>query len=226
MSVTAVTSLAQLKSQDFQGLAVVSFWAAWSEPSKQMNTVLGQLASQYANVKFGTVEAEEVDDVTEKYKVESVPTVLFLKHGEVAESVKGSNPPEVVKKLASFAQSAVTTGVAQAPAPKTEASKEQLHARLTALVNQAPVMAFIKGSPDAPQCGFSAKFCKILKDSNIEFGHFNILSDETVRNGLKEFSNWPTYPQLYVKGKLVGGFDIVKQLAESGDLLDAINGEN
>lgn len=113
--------------------------------------------------------------------------------------------------------------MAQAPAPKTEASKEQLHARLSALVNQAPVMAFIKGSPDAPQCGFSAKFCKILKDSNIEFGHFNILSDETVRNGLKEYSNWPTYPQLYVKGKLVGGFDIVKQLAESGDLLDAIN---
>jgi Grx4 family monothiol glutaredoxin len=74
------------------------------------------------------------------------------------------------------------------------------------------------GTPDAPQCGFSAKFCKLLKDNNISFSYFNILEDEEVRQGLKVYSNWPTYPQLYINGKLIGGLDIVKELLEEGEL--------
>jgi Grx4 family monothiol glutaredoxin len=74
------------------------------------------------------------------------------------------------------------------------------------------------GTPEAPQCGFSAKFCKLLKDHNISFSYFNILEDEEVRQGLKVYSNWPTYPQLYINGKLIGGLDIVKELLEEGEL--------
>lgn len=83
-------------------------------------------------------------------------------------------------------------------------------------------MLFMKGTPDAPQCGFSSKMCELLKNNKIPFSAFNILSDNDVRQGLKDFSNWKTYPQLYVKGELIGGLDIVKELNEEGELMSVI----
>ena len=74
-------------------------------------------------------------------------------------------------------------------------------------------MLFMKGMPDAPRCGFSRQVVEILRNSDIPFASFDILSDEEVRNGLKTFSEWPTYPQLYVNGALIGGLDIVKEMA-------------
>ncbi len=75
-----------------------------------------------------------------------------------------------------------------------------LEARLEALTKQAPVMLFMKGSADAPKCGFSSKIVDILQEAGAAFGTFDILADEAVRQGLKAYSNWPTYPQLYVDG--------------------------
>lgn len=80
------------------------------------------------------------------------------------------------------------------------------------------VVLFMKGSKNFPQCGFSAQVVSILKRKNVEFLDVNILADPELRQGLKEFSNWPTFPQLYVNGKLVGGCDIVTGLEESGEL--------
>lgn len=84
---------------------------------------------------------------------------------------------------------------------------------LRALVHSAPVLLFMKGTPQDPKCGFSKKTVKLLRDHQIAFSSFDILSDDQVRQGLKKFSNWPTYPQLYVKGKLVGGLDILNEMA-------------
>ena len=97
-----------------------------------------------------------------------------------------------------------------------------LKQRLEKLVRYAPVMLFMKGTPDAPQCGFSSKIVDLLKKNKIPFSAFNILSDNDVRNGLKDFSNWKTYPQLYVNGELVGGLDIVKEMDEEGELLPLV----
>jgi Grx4 family monothiol glutaredoxin len=85
-------------------------------------------------------------------------------------------------------------------------------------------MVFIKGTPDAPRCGFSRQIVEILRSTvpPVEFGHFNILEDEAVRQGLKTYSEWPTFPQLYVGGKLVGGLDVCKELASSGELSGAL----
>ena len=93
------------------------------------------------------------------------------------------------------------------------------------LINQAPLMIFIKGSPQQPKCGFSRTLIGILNDTGITYDTFDILSNEDVRQGLKKFSNWPTYPQIYVKGELVGGLDIIKELQESGDLESTLKGE-
>ena len=80
------------------------------------------------------------------------------------------------------------------------------------------VMLYMKGTADMPMCGFSARTVAILKEHNVPFKTFNILEDEEVRQGLKEYSDWPTFPQLYVDGELVGGCDIVTELHESGEL--------
>ncbi|KAH3023486.1 glutaredoxin, partial [Aspergillus fumigatus] len=92
-----------------------------------------------------------------------------------------------------------------------EQSKEALFARLAELVKAAPVMLFMKGTPSAPQCGFSRQLVAILREKSVKYGFFNILADEDVRQGLKEFADWPTFPQLWVEGELVGGLDIVKE---------------
>ena len=83
-------------------------------------------------------------------------------------------------------------------------------------------MLFMKGDADDPKCGFSTTAVQLLRDQSIEFGTFDILSDEEVRQGLKEFSNWPTYPQLYAAGQLLGGLDIMKELIENNELQSAI----
>lgn len=98
-----------------------------------------------------------------------------------------------------------------------------LKQRLQQLIVKAPIMVFMKGSPDAPQCGFSRTLMEIFKKHKVTFGSFDILTDEEVRQGLKQYSNWPTYPQVYVKGTLIGGLDIIKELEESGELEAALN---
>jgi Grx4 family monothiol glutaredoxin len=86
------------------------------------------------------------------------------------------------------------------------------------LVKTDTVMLFMKGEPSAPRCGFSRQVVELLQENQIPFGSFDILTDDTVRQGLKKHSNWPTFPQIYVKGELIGGLDILKEIAEEGPL--------
>ena len=82
----------------------------------------------------------------------------------------------------------------------------------------------MKGTPDAPECGFSMKVAEILKSYKKEFGYFNIFEDETIRQGVKEYANWPTIPQLYINGKFIWGCDITEELHKSGKLKKLIEG--
>lgn len=104
----------------------------------------------------------------------------------------------------------------------SKSAKQSLKDRIETLLNNK-VMLFMKGSPAQPQCGFSARIVKILaKYDGLDYAHFDIYTDEELREGMKKYSNWPTYPQLYVNGKLVGGIDIVQELDEEGELEDAL----
>ena len=80
------------------------------------------------------------------------------------------------------------------------------------------VCLFMKGTPDSPQCGFSMAVSNILKILNINFKGINVLENQELRQGIKEFSDWPTIPQLYIKGEFIGGCDIVKEMFEKGEL--------
>jgi len=99
-----------------------------------------------------------------------------------------------------------------------------LKTKIESLIKSQKVFLFMKGTPEAPQCGFSAGVVNALKTVNAQFGSFNVLSDMSVREGIKEFSNWPTIPQLYVNGEFLGGHDITMQMLQSGDLQKKING--
>ena len=86
------------------------------------------------------------------------------------------------------------------------------------LIDSNDVCLFMKGTPDSPQCGFSMAVSNVLKHLKVKFNGVNILEDENLRNGIKEFSDWHTIPQLYVKGEFIGGCDIVKEVFEKGEL--------
>lgn len=90
--------------------------------------------------------------------------------------------------------------------------------RIKGQIESHPVLLFMKGTPDFPQCGFSARTAQVLKNLSIEFGHVNVLADPEIRAHLPKYSSWPTFPQLFVKGELVGGCDIVVEMYESGEL--------
>ncbi|PLB50995.1 monothiol glutaredoxin-4 [Aspergillus steynii IBT 23096] len=189
------------------------------------------------SLSFVSVNAEELPDISEEYDVTAVPFVVLLRNGSVLESISGSEATKVrdaVERHAGAANPAASkapntlippplsavpreNGPATATQPPVNAnvspeeSKEALFARLAELVKAAPVMLFMKGTPSAPQCGFSRQLVGILRERSVKYGFFNILADEDVRQGLKEFAEWPTFPQLWVSGELVGGLDIVKE---------------
>jgi monothiol glutaredoxin len=93
-----------------------------------------------------------------------------------------------------------------------------VHDRIHQQVTDNPVVLFMKGTPVFPQCGFSATVVQILSHLGVKFKGIDVLADSSVREGIKEFSAWPTIPQLYVKGEFVGGCDIIREMFETGEL--------
>ncbi|CAG5893400.1 unnamed protein product [Menidia menidia] len=206
-----------LLSKAGKNLTVVHFQAAWAPQCGQMNEVMSELAREHAHAHatFVKLEAEAVPEVSERYEISSVPTFLFFRGGEKVDRLDGAHAPELVKKVQRLSAAG---GPAGSAGEAVGEAGGDLNQRLKKLVNAAPCMLFMKGAPQEPRCGFSRQIVALLKEHGVQFSSFDILSDEEVRQGLKAFSNWPTYPQLYVNGELVGGVDIVRELAESGEL--------
>lgn len=232
----AVPRLQDVKTpQEFDAIVadstavVAHFWAAWCEPCGQMDRVLEALAADYAaeTARFLRVEAEEVDDLAERYDVVAVPYFVVFKNGEVAATVEGADAPALTAAVSThFDKAAGATSQMGASISGSSGGGGRiggLTARLQQLVTSSPVMLFMKGSPEAPKCGFSSQVVAALRAASIHFGHFDILTDADVRSGLKEFSDWPTYPQLYAGGELVGGADIVLEMARDGELKQVVD---
>jgi Grx4 family monothiol glutaredoxin len=197
-----------------------------------------------------SLNAEDLPDISEEYNVTAVPFLVLVRNDTVLETVSGSDatkvraaieryanarpdplrPAEVpvdvhihekkpAQNLSGYASSKGDADTTLKNAPE-DSSKDDLTKRLELLVKAAPVMLFMKGTPKAPQCGFSRQLVALLRERSIRYGFFNILADDEVRQGLKEFADWPTFPQLWVDGELVGGLDIVKEeMANDPDFL-------
>ena len=93
-----------------------------------------------------------------------------------------------------------------------------LKSQIEGLLKSSKIVLFMKGNAEMPMCGFSANSVSILKNLGVSFNTFNILNDPEIRQGLKDYSNWPTYPQLYINGQLVGGNDIITEMFKNGEL--------
>ena len=98
--------------------------------------------------------------------------------------------------------------------------------RIKKQIESNPVLLYMKGTPDFPQCGFSGRAVQILEQCGAEFSYVNIFEDPEIRENLKIYSNWPTFPQLFVKGELVGGSDIMLELFQSGELQKLLSSDN
>jgi len=195
-------------------IVVLHFEADWAPECSHMNAVLSELAKEFSHTVFIRVSAEDVPEVTQSYGVECVPSCVILKELKVVDKVEGADAAQLSKAVKFHATSFT--------APIINSTHQSLEERLKSLINSRPCMLFMKGSPDEPRCGFSKQIIQILQENSIQFGHFDILNDNEVRQGLKKYSDWPTYPQVYSNGELVGGLDIIKELADSGDLLDTL----
>ncbi len=98
----------------------------------------------------------------------------------------------------------------------------EISKKLQKIIDENQIVLFMKGNKDFPQCGYSAAVVKILSDFGVGFLDVNVLLDQGIREGIKDFSNWPTIPQLYVKGEFIGGCDIVRELFQSGELAEIL----
>lgn len=224
MTVVKVTS----PTFDFGGKkkAVLLFGTSWHEGCAPLEAVLDALAATTDEIFVGSIDAEAVSELAEKYNVMAVPTVIFCNGDVITERLEGGVEPAQLtvafqRLLTATATSSVESSGAEpvvlTPAANTE---KTLSDRLDKLVRSDTVMLFMKGAPTAPRCGFSRQAVELLNEHKVPFGSFDILSDEEVRQGLKKHSNWPTYPQLYVNGELQGGLDILKEMAEEGNLAE------
>lgn len=206
--------------------AVILFGADWHEACLSggaMDQVLTALASTTpSDIIFGRVAAEDCPGLTGKYSVTAVPTFVLLNEtGNVVETVVGGD--DTAKVTTAVQRLMNSTEAQSADATYKEIQNEEpLSTRLDRLIRSSDIMVFMKGTPVAPRCGFSRQVVELLEAEQIPFGSFDILADEAVRQGLKKHSNWPTYPQVYCKGELIGGLDIIKEMREDGPLKDQL----
>lgn len=217
MALTNISSAEDFqKNVNIPALSVVHFYADWAAQCTQMNEVMEELAHQdeFKAVKFFKILAEEVSDISLKCNITAVPTFLLFLRGKEVGRVDGANAGDLTKKIKDSLKNLAEPPTSQhGSAPAVD-----LNTRLKSLINAAPVMLFMKGSAVEPRCKFSRAIVDILNSLNADYKTYDILSNEEVRQGLKDFSKWPTYPQLYVNGELVGGLDIVKEMQDSGEL--------
>jgi Grx4 family monothiol glutaredoxin len=204
---------------------VCVFTAVWAPQSKQVVEAVKELSKDQTigSIKYFHLVADQFVSIAEEYGVDSVPsTVLITKQQKVAV-IEGTDITSLTKKIKEVAFKSFPTSVTEIPS--SEKDKTSLNDRLKALINSKKVMLFIKGTRDAPRCGFTRQLIEIMNGTSVPYETFDILSDEEVRQGLKTYSNWPTYPQIYVNGNLVGGLDIIKELKEMDELMDTLNAD-
>ncbi|EPR60390.1 glutaredoxin domain-containing protein [Toxoplasma gondii ME49] len=205
------------------GQRALLFVQAAHGPSQQMQEVFENFQEDFPTVAFGVVDVASNKCFAHANGVTEVPTTIFYEDGELLGRLVGALPAVVAKALTAWTNAGRSTLVSslrdlqpshQPPSKDTAVSLEE---RLSSLVNSHPVMVFMKGKREAPFCRFSKQLMGIFAEKRlVHFGAFDVFDDEEVREGLKKFSNWPTYPQVYVKGELIGGVDIIRALCEDG----------
>ena len=215
---------------------VILFSASWAAESSQSARQILEAACPLNNLEFVEIEeAEGTEGVFDAMRVEAVPCVVRMWEGKEVGRVTGADS----KAILSLLKSVPASGSVSAPATVTATDTPSTPAistttaptpvtpeQLKELVERSKLMLFIKGTPSKPQCGFTSQLLRLLSENGLNHGDhydtFNILADPGVREGLKVWAQWPTYPQIYWKGELVGGLDILKEMFASGQMSEIV----
>jgi Grx4 family monothiol glutaredoxin len=161
------------------------------------------------------LNADHFIDFLTLQNVTAAPTILFYYQVKLIDRVDGFNQSDLLKKIKIHIKKIATT-----PSTIIESKSDNdlnVENKIKGLLQSSHIILFMKGTPTDPQCGFSRQACHLLDEHKIKYDYFDILSDSNLREQLKKYSNWNTYPQLYVNGELIGGLDIMKQMIENGE---------
>lgn len=225
IKITSSRELQEALAHDHSTLVAVGFFIPSQPQSKQIATVMELLMEDHKNaLRYCIVELPDLNSLSEEYtqyKITKAPTVLLFKRAVEVGRVEGAQAPVLVttvKRLCSSETSCNHPPQSKPVNVDTTSQKLPLQDRLRALVQSHPVMLFMKGSKEEPFCRFSKQAVAILRKLNIPFGSFDVFQDEAVRQGMKEFSDWPTFPQLYVNSEFIGGVDIMSEMYADGSL--------
>lgn len=198
----------QALEQSQKQLVALAFVAEWAENCDKIEQEL-----KSHQITTFNVNADSHAALVKQYDVSCIPTCVFLSKGKAVNTFSGSDAGTLGKSIKDLL-------LKEFP---LQASVD-LEDRLKNLIKSSKIMAFIKGTRQQPRCGFTRQLIEILNETGLPYETFDILSDEEVRQGLKQLSNWPTYPQIYVNGTLIGGLDIIKELKETDELLETLKG--
>ncbi len=189
--------------------SVIYFSADWHEPCKDMAKVYQQLSVKFPNLTYYQLNAEDYPDLAEKYEIETVPTFVF---GSI-DRVQGANAPALAAMIEKHSK-----------LTKLEFAKPKKTIDFARLVNSYPIMIFINGTPLEPKCPSSAKLVNCLAELNVQYGAFDVLADESVKqlSALAEFPQGAFSNSVYISGNLVGTYDTVQDLIEKGQFVQMI----
>jgi len=238
-TVTEVSSEADFHKlcSSHTGLTCILMWASWHPPSVHLTKVLEAVASEHKAVRFGKVNTDVCSGIASSMGADQVPFVAFCDaRGQKLDSLAGADPPKLVEKVKALSARPLGGGTCKqdggscggggggacSSAAAAAPEEDDLNSRLQGIVNYSPIMLFMKGSKAEPFCGFSKQAIAMLNKSGVDYSTFDILQDEEVRQGLKDYANWKTYPQLYIKGELLGGLDIMKEMEAEGSFQETL----
>ncbi|CCD14044.1 unnamed protein product [Trypanosoma congolense IL3000] len=208
-----------IKNADCRGL-VVHFSANWCEPCKGVRDTLQRYVEQYhGNIIVAEVDTEVLGVICESECVDCVPFITFFrasaggKGQERVADVVGGKLDQIEQNMVSL----------YGDGKDGRDAFPDLQSYLKYLTNRSGVVVFITGTPSRPRCGFTSKLIRLLEEIEVKFIYYDVWSSDEVCEGLKKYSEWPTYPQVYANGEFIGGYDICAELNASGELKSTLN---
>lgn len=212
---------ATVKKFDGEGV-VVHYVADWCPPCKDVSAALSTIPTQYGGkVRYVEIDVTKHEDICAANEVESVPFVAYYRFNpklegeakqQLVSTVNGAKINSIIRNVRSLFGNGQDSRSAFAT----------LDEYIASIINRDRIVIFITGTPSHPMCGFTGKLCRLLEQYKVEYTYFDIMADDELCVRLKDYSNWPTYPQLYVSGKLIGGLDIVMELEKEGELKETL----
>ena len=191
-------------------LILLNFHANWNNSSQLLtNEIIPNLFNstiknddQVNKLYLLNINIDDDLDLAQLFNIESIPTIIFIYSDQILEIIQGINPPALLLATNKYINMDLSNNLIKSNNTTTNDNKENLMERIEKLVKKSPIMIFIKGTPQQPRCKFSKTLINELLKFDINYSSFNILEDDDIRQGLKEYSNWPTFPQIYINGEI------------------------